>query len=109
MKSSLILIILTFIMFFSYHSLAPTLANAGENSCVLEASVDVIVEVWDVDDQGNKGYRIWKGTIKQGQQKRIESQQGQIRYAQTTVMDENEPLSGDVDRSCHKGQIIGVP
>jgi hypothetical protein len=65
--------------------------------------------VWDADDEGNKGYRIWKGLIKQGQQKRIESQNGQIRYASTTEIDENEPLSGDTDRSCQNGNIIGIP
>ena len=47
--------------------------------------------------------------IKQGEQKRIESQHGQIRYSQTTVIDENEPLSGDIDRPCYGGGIIGVP
>jgi hypothetical protein len=109
MKKSIILVIIAFLMMLSYLSIEPLIANAGENNCILEASADVIVEVWNVDDKGNKGYRLWMGLIKQGQQKRIASQHGQIRYAYTTEIDENEPLSGDIDRSCENGNIIGVP
>jgi hypothetical protein len=103
------LVIFTFFMMLSHLSIEPLSANAGENDCILEASVDVIVEVWNVDDQGNKGPRIWKGLIKQGEQKRIVSSHGQIRYAQTRYVKENEPLSGDIGRPCHDGKIIGVP
>lgn len=109
MKKSTILVIFTLFSIFSYLGIAPLTANAGENDCILEASVDVTLEVWDVDDQGNKGVRNWKGLIKKGARKRIQSHHGQIRYAYTTVIDENEPLSGDVGRSCHEGKIIGVP
>ena len=109
MKKSTMLVIFTFFIMLSLLSIEPLSANAGENDCILEASVDVIVEVWNVDDQGNKGHRIWKGLIKQGEQKRIVSSRGQIRYSSTTVIDENEPLSGDRGRSCHDGKIIGVP
>ena len=107
-KSSLVLIF-TFCLMFSYLAIAPLNVYAGDNSCVLKAAVDVIVEVWDVDDQGNKGPRKWKGSIKQGEKKNIESHYGQIRYAYTTNMTENEPLSGDVGRPCFNGKIIGVP
>jgi len=50
-------------MMFLCISLAPLIANAGENDCILQASVDVIVEVWDADDEGNKGHLIFKGLI----------------------------------------------
>jgi hypothetical protein len=109
MKKFTALVIFTFFMMLSHLSIAPLNANAGENDCILAASVDVIVAVWNLDDNGNKGQLIWKGLIKQGGQKRIESQHGQIRYAQTTVVDENEPLSGDIGRWCNNGKIIGVP
>jgi hypothetical protein len=87
----------------------PSIANADDNSCKLKAAVDVIVEVWDVDKQGNKGPRKWKGLIKKGEQKQIESQHGRIRYARTTNLKENEPLSGDIGRPCFNGNIISVP
>jgi hypothetical protein len=109
MKKSIFLAIFIFLMMFSYISIEPIIANAGENDCILQASVDVIVQVWDADDEGNKGNTIWKGLIKQGEQKSIKSRYGQIRYSSTTVIDENEPLSGDYDRSCYNGGIIGVP
>lgn len=109
MKKSAILIIFTFFMILSHLSIGTLNANADENDCILQASVDVIVEVWNVDDQGNKGHRIWKGLIKQGEQKRIVSSHGQIRYAQTRYVKENEPLSGDIGRPCFNGKIIGVP
>ena len=109
MKKSIILVIFTFFMMLSHLSIDPLSANAGENDCILKASVDVIVEVWNLDNQGNKGHRIWKGLIKQGEKKPIKSRHGQIRYAQTTVIDENEPLSGDISRGCENGQTIGVP
>jgi hypothetical protein len=109
MKKSTILASFAFFVTFSYLSTVPTIANAGENSCILKAAVDVVVEVWDVDDQGNKGQRTWKGKIKQGEKKDIESRHGQIRYAYSTNMTENEPLSGDVGRPCFNGNIISVP
>jgi hypothetical protein len=109
MKKSISLVIFVFLMMFPALSLYPLIANAGDNDCVLQASVDVIVQVWDADDQGNKGNTIWKGLIKQGEQKSIKSRYGQIRYSSTTVIDENEPLSGDYDRPCYDGLTIGVP
>jgi hypothetical protein len=99
MKRSIILVFFTFPMLLSYLSIEPFIANAGENDCILEASVDVIEEVWDADKKGNKGHRIWKGLIKQGEKKPIKSRHGQIRYAQTKVINENEPLSGDISRA----------
>ena len=109
MKKSAILVIFTFFMMLSHLSIEPLSANAGENDCILEASVDVIVEVWNLDDKGNKGHLNWKGLIKQGERKRIVSSHGQIRYSQTTNVKENGPLAGDMSRPCHDGNIIGVP
>lgn len=109
MKKSAILVMITFLMMLSYFSIDPVNARADENDCILEASTDVIVEVWNVDNQGNKGGRIWKGLIKQGEQKRIVSSHGQIRYARSVYVKENEPLSGDIGRPCTGGKTIGVP
>ena len=110
MKKFKILVIFVFLMMFSALSLNPLIANAGENDCVLQASVDVIVQVWDADDQGNKGNTIWKGLIKQGEKKTIKSRYGQIRYSSSTYVNEDDPpLSGDYDRPCNNGLTIGVP
>ena len=103
-------VIFTFFMVLSHLSTGPLSASAAnENACILKASVDVIVEVWNVDRQGNKGPRIWKGLIKQGEEKRIESSHGRIRFARSTRINKNEPLSGDIGRPCNNAKIIGVP
>jgi len=54
----------------------PATAGAAEDdtSCYLEASVDVFVAVWNVDDEGNKGYLLWKGVVKPGKPKLETSQ-----------------------------------
>ena len=110
MKKPAIPVLLSFFMILSLLSITPTSAIADDNDCILVASTDVIVEVWNVDNQGNKGSRIWKGLIKQGEEKRIVSSHGQIRYAQSTYVKEtNKPLSGDIGRPCTNGKTIGVP
>ena len=109
MKKSVITAIFTLFIIFSYFSIMPLIAGADDNTCVLEAKVDVIVEVWDVDNLGNKGQRIFKGLLKQDEKKKIQSMAGQIRYARTTNTKENEPLSGDIGRPCFNGKIISVP
>ena len=81
MKKFTILVIFAIFLMFSYLSIATSTAIAGDNTCVLKAAV----------------------------KKNIESHYGQIRYAYTTNMTENEPLSGDVGRPCFNGKIIGVP
>ena len=61
-------------------------AAAEEGTCVLEASnKDVFVIVFDADDEGNKG------------------------PSYNDQPDEDQPLSGDVDRSCSGGETILVP
>lgn len=109
MKKLVIPVIFAIFIVFSYFSTVPPIAQADDNTCVMEAKVDVIVEVWDVDNLGNKGQRIFKGLLKQGEKKKIHSMAGQIRYARTTNTRQNEPLSGDIGRPCFNGKIISVP
>ena len=85
-------------------------ADAGEGTCIFEASnQDVFVIVWDQDDEGNKGRQIWQGRINQGESAKITAPHGQIRYSYNDQPDEDQPLSGDVDRSCSGGETILVP
>ena len=84
-------------------------ADAEEGTCVLEANQDVFVIVWDHDDEGNKGRQIWQGRINQGKSVKITAQHGQIRYSYNDQPDEDQPLSGDTDRSCSNNEIILVP
>ena len=71
--------------------------------------MDVRIEVHNLDLEGNKGYLIWKGVIKEGKRKLIRTSEGRLRYAYTTYVHENEPLGGDVDHPCDDGETFGVP
>ncbi len=89
-------------------SISPT--DADEGTCVLKASDnDVFVIVWDADDEGNKGAQIWQGRINQGESAKITAPHGQIRYSYNDQPEEDQPLSGDIDRSCSGGETILVP
>ncbi len=85
-------------------------ADAEEGTCVLKAAnIDVFVIVWDQDDEGNKGRQIWQGRINQGESAKITAPHAHIRYSYNDQPDEDQPLSGDVDRSCNGGESILVP
>jgi len=102
MKKSIILVIFTFFMMLSHLSIEPLSANAGENDCILKASVDVIVEVWNLDNQGNKGHRIWKG-----QRQSIKSRYGKIRYSYR-LYNQSRTSSRNF-QNCERGKIIQLP
>ena len=102
--STLILFIIILSAFIS-----PLKADVRDLYCYLEANVDVKVEVWSQDNLGNKGQRLWKGFIKQGDRQLIRTRYGRIRYASSVDMEDNEPLSGDRHRWCEEGETIGVP
>ena len=84
-------------------------AAAEEGTCVLEANQDVFVIVWDHDNEGNKGRQIWQGRINQGKSVKITAPHAQIRYSYNDQPDEDQPLSGDTDRSCNSDETILVP
>lgn len=84
-------------------------AGAEEGTCVLEANQDVFVMIWDQDDEGNKGRQIWQGRINQGKSVKITAPHAQIRYSYNDQPDEDQPLTGDVDRSCNSNETILVP
>ena len=103
------IIILVFLICITTGFLSTTQAADDDTSCYLEASVDVFVAVWNLDDGGNKGYLIWKGVVKPGKPKLIRTFDGQMRIATTTDYEDNAPLEGDIDRWCNDGKTIGVP
>jgi len=84
--------------------------DAEEGTCVLMAEdKDVFVMVWDQDGEGNKGRQIWQGRINQGKSAKITAPHARIRYSYNDQPDEDQPLSGDVNRSCEGGETILVP
>ncbi|KGM43459.1 hypothetical protein JY97_07110 [Alkalispirochaeta odontotermitis] len=91
-------------------SISPLKADRKDLHCYIQATrVDVRVEVWQEDRRGNKGPLLWKGIVRKGQRKRINTRTGGIRVSSTTYIDKNSPLSGDTSRWCEEGSRVGVP
>ncbi len=89
---------------------SPLKADRRDLYCYLNAvTVDVRVEVWEEDRRGNKGPLLWKGIVRQGKKRRINTRTGGIRVSSTTHIDTNSPLSGDTSRWCDGGSTVGVP
>jgi hypothetical protein len=109
MKKIKRIIILAFLISITAGFLSTTQAAEDDNYCYLEASVDVFVAVWHLDDDGNRGYLIWEGVVKPGKPKLIRTFSGQMRIATTTDYKDNAPLEGDDDRWCNGGASIEVP
>ena len=102
-----ILIILFTIASAGFLSLSK--ADAEEGTCILEASKDVFVIVWDLGEDGAKGRQIWQGRINQGGTAKITAPHARIRYSYNDQPDENQPLSGDTERWCDSDETILVP
>ena len=103
----IVFVILFAVMSASFFSIPQ--ANAEEGTCVLEANQDVFVIVWDHDNQGNKGRQIWQGRINQGKSVKITAPHAHIRYSYNDQPEEDQPLTGDTDRSCSNNETILVP
>lgn len=79
---------------------------AEDNSCYIQApsEMDLGVIIFEEDDDGNRGEILWKGNLKAGEKKLIQSRWGQIRSGYAT--DPNQPYSGDVFAVCHDKQTV---
>ena len=84
-------------------------ADAEEGTCILEASKDVFVMVWDLNEDGTKGRQIWQGRINQRGTAKITAPHARIRYSYNDQPDEDQPLSGDTERWCNSDETILVP
>ncbi len=84
-------------------------ADAEEGTCILEAGKDVFVIVWDLGEDGAKRRQIWQGRINQGETAKITAPHARIRYSYNDQPDEDQPLSGDVERWCNSDETILVP
>ena len=82
--------------------------HAEDNSCWVTAPPqdDVWVKVYDSDRDGNRGPLIWKGKIEAGQEHKITSTQGHIRYSYTR--DPYQPYQGENSVGCYDDRRIGV-
>lgn len=81
---------------------------AEDNSCYIHApsDTDLWVIVFEEDNEGNRGEILWKGNLKAGEKKLIQSRWGMIKYEYAT--DPNQPYSGDVTAVCHDKQTVTI-
>ena len=83
-------------------------SEAEDNTCWLKAppQEDVWVIVYDADADGNRGDIIWQGKIPAGQEIKVESTDGLIRYDSKTEI--NQPYDGDISLGCFGQQSFYV-
>ena len=108
MKAQIILPVFFLIGLALAVSASHSLAADSDNSCYLQApdQDDVYVIVYNEDGEGNRTDVIWKGTIPAGQQKRITSRGGRIRYDMSFTPE--QPAEGDLATWCDELNTIGI-
>jgi hypothetical protein len=82
---------------------------AEDNSCYIQApsEMDLWVIIFEEDNDGNRSEKIlWKGKLKAGEKKLLQTRWGMIRYEYAT--DPNQPYSGDVTAVCHDKQTVMI-
>jgi hypothetical protein len=95
------------VFFRSNLAIAPGLF-AGDNISWLSAPPrdDVWVIVYDADADGTRGEIIWEGKIAAGQETKIFSPSGFIRYS--FWQDKDQPYEGDLPFGCYQNRTIRV-
>ena len=90
--------------------LSSTQGVAAEGTCYLKAGrTDVYIQVLDLDRRGNQGGMIWQGRINANESVKITAPHGRFRYYYNAQPDENQPLSGGVNRWCSRNDTVLVP
>lgn len=87
----------------------PSAATAEEGTCYLKADTDVYLEVYDFDDDGNRGGILWQGRLNQGKTIMLKAPHGLFSYDYNDQPDVDQPLNSAEQRMCNGNQTIGVP
>ena len=83
-------------------------ADANENTCMLKSIVDeVFVTVWDEDSGQDRQGKIYEGSLKSGELKKITSRTGYIVFSYKKPNDDRS--YGDNHKRCKGGNTIHVP
>ncbi len=83
-------------------------AAANDNTCMLKSLVDeVFVTVWDEDSDQDRQGKIFEGSIKSGELKKITSSTGYIVFSYKEPNDDRS--YGDNHKRCKGGNTIHVP
>ena len=109
MKRSIkLLVVLCGITLMSVFMLSST-AIAEEGTCYLKADRDVYLEVYDWDEDGNRGGILWKGRLNEDKTIMLKAPHGLFSYDYNDRPDEDQPLSSAEQRMCNGNETIGVP
>ena len=84
-------------------------AIAEEGTCYLKADRDVYLEVYDWDEDGNRGGILWKGRLNEGKTIMLKAPHGLFSYDYNDRPDEDQALSSAEQRMCKGNETIGVP
>jgi hypothetical protein len=80
-------------------------AMALDNFCFLQApGIDVYVRVWEPNDYGERGPKIWSGLVPKNQQQKVSSQSGRIIYDYQKRQD--GPFGGQSTVPCSGGGVV---
>jgi hypothetical protein len=95
------------LFFLSNIAIVPGLL-AGDNTCWLTAPAqeDVWVIVYGADADGTRGDIIWEGKIAAGQESKVFSRSGFIRYS--FKQDKDQPYEGDIFTRCYQNRTTLV-
>ena len=83
-------------------------AMANDKTCMLKSLVDeVFVIVWDEDSGQDRQGKIFEGSIKSGELKKITSSTGYIEFSYKEPGDDRS--YGNNHKRCKGGNVIHVP
>ena len=82
-----------------------TAETAGPNSCFVEVpDQDMYVRVFDIDDSGSRGQKIWSGWIKKYEKRLFNSRRGRVSI--DFKVGAEKPYHTQDVRICDNGSII---
>ena len=96
------------VMLFSL-LISVTAAIAEEGTCSLKADRDVYLEVYDFDEDGNRGGILWQGRLNANKTIVLKAPHGLFSYDYNDRPDEDQPLNSAEQRLCKGNETIGVP
>lgn len=107
MKPTVLSLFAVFTIFVS--GLFPFMDAAAEDkTCVFKADAKKVhITVWDEDSEEDRQGKIFEGSLKSGERKKIQSTTGFIVFSYKLAGDDRS--YGDNHRTCKSGNTIKVP
>ena len=110
MKASFEALVVAAIITLLMGFMSPTAATAEEGTCILKAYPDdVYLEVYDWDEDGNRGGILWQGRLNAGKTITIKAPHGLLSYDYNAQPDVDQPLNSADQIMCNNNEIFDVP